>query len=245
MNIKAYVQLLKVLLFGEEYMSLSLHAVVCYCLLLDRNSLSTLTGHKDKDGEVYVTYSQDSLGRVLRCKRKKVSKVLTELENYELITRKHQGMNKADAIYVHALPMSPSGTSSCANEGHSDVSIADKTNNDDINTDRNNDIDPEEVRAALMRVWDYDYVVNHGEDIAGVVDAIIDVAVGTFCSTADYIHIAGENRCIKDVRVTIAKLTSAHIIFISRRVKANQNKIKNMDSYIATALYNSGMNAPG
>lgn len=245
MSANSYIQLWRCLLNNSEYADLSLEAVVCYCVLLDRYRLSEVTGYRDNQGCLYVTYSQESLGKILRCKRKKAANVLRELEGCRLIHRRHQGMNKADAIYVHTLPVFSTGTSESSYLGRCDVPAEDTSNTDSSNTVINNDIDQTEVCAALMRVWEYDYVINHGEDLVGVVDAIINVAVDILCSSEDYMHIAGKNRSIKDIHDAIAKLTSVHIIFIARRIKDKQQKIKNMDSYIATALYNSGINVPG
>ena len=240
MSANSYIQLWRGMLNNIEYEGLSLEAVVCYCVLADRHRLSEITEYRDSQGRLCVVYPQESLGRILRCKRKKVAKVLRELEDCGLIVRRHQGMNRADAIYVRMLTMSLSGTSECTDEGHTDSPYT-YTNNNYNNTNVNNDIDRDCVCAELIDLWDYRSLSNQGEAIADMAGKLIDVATSIMCTTNTTIYIAGEIR----VQATIMKLTSVHIEFIARRIVENQDTIDDMYGYMMASLYNSGTQIPG
>ena len=249
MSVNSYIQLWRCMLNNVEYEGLSLEAVVCYCVLADRHRLSKVTGYRDSNGRLCVVYPQEAIGKILRCKRKKVAKVLCELEGCGLIHRRHQGMNKADAIYVHALRVSASGTLGCAAEGHCDAS-----DGDDINTNisKNELIDIDQIPydindvcIELMTQWDYRYICTLGDDIADVAGRIIDVAASMMCIKVDTMHIAGEMRNVKHVQTTIMRLTGVHIEHIATRIIDAQDSINDMYGYIATSLYNSGIQVPG
>lgn len=244
MNDNAYVQLFKVLLLSAKYSNLSLEAIVCYCVLMDRNRLSTLNGYCDNDGIICVTYPQESLGEVLRCKRKKVSKVLQELEEYNLISRRHQGMNKADAIYVHPIPMCQDDTSGCASDEHLDVPQKNANNNEITNPDQyKSSADMEEITMVLLSKWNYRYISTLGDEHERWAGVIIDIAVDIMCTRGRDIHIAGDLRNTAYVQAVIMRLTSSHIIDIIHHLIEHNNIVCEVN-YVRAMLYNSGVMAP-
>ena len=90
----------KLLLTEERFCSMSVEAKLLYGCLLDRNSLSQKNGWVDEQNRVYVLYSIENMKRDLGCASEKVNKVLKELEEVGLIFRKHNGVGKANYIYV-------------------------------------------------------------------------------------------------------------------------------------------------
>ena len=95
-----FITIPKLLLTEERFMSMSVEAKLLYGCLLDRNSLSQKNGWVDEENRVYVLYTIESMKRDLGCASEKVNKVLKELEEAGLIFRKHNGVGKANSIYV-------------------------------------------------------------------------------------------------------------------------------------------------
>lgn len=240
MRADSYIQLWRCLLSNSEYSELSLEAVVCYCVLADRHRLSQKTGYQDTNGRLCVVYPQESLGIILRCKRKKVAKVLLELEECGLITRRRQGINKPDAIYVITPPMAQTGISSSTTEGHCDDPDEDNNNS---KLKKNNDIDL--MLCELCVSWDYRGLASIDEEHQAVAGLLFDVAAKQILGCQQScIHVAGQWRPTTDVKAAVGRLTAAHIRCIVDRIIENYAQITNMDAYIRASLYNSGKEVP-
>lgn len=226
------------------YGELSLEAVHAYSILRNLRTCAEYKGQRDKNGNIYVTRSQEQLCIFLRCKRKKVSSALCELEDCGLISRVKQGQGHPDRIYVYDPQKFSSDTSCCDNEEH--PAVPDNTTYIDIynidNTIYNHHID--DVYCALIPQWDYRSICSLGDDYELIADAIIDVAANILCTTSPSIRIAGEDIDTCIVQSTIMRLTSLHIVAIVERLIVIYPTLRNPHQYIATTLYHSGLDVP-
>ena len=94
----------KKLFEDETYKEMTAEAKLLYSLMLDRLSLSEKNGWHDKNGNVYLYYTQNAICEILDCRTQKAASVLNELEKqYHLIRRKRQGCGLQNKIYVHSL----------------------------------------------------------------------------------------------------------------------------------------------
>jgi len=84
----------------NDFSVLTLRAVVLYSLLFSRAMLSLKKKKYNKDGEVYVFYSQREIRKRLRCSITTSVAILKELENFGLISRLKLGCGKNDIIFV-------------------------------------------------------------------------------------------------------------------------------------------------
>lgn len=80
---------------------LNLTAQQVYIILLDRARLSAQNeGWTDENGHVFISYPIARLAAAIHKSEMTVKTALSALEKAELITRQHQGVGRADRLYV-------------------------------------------------------------------------------------------------------------------------------------------------
>lgn len=86
----------------SKYYYMSLQARVIYGIFQDRMQLSLLNSEnwKDEKGNIYFYFNQELLSEKLGMTRKTARKYIIELEKFELLERRRQGLNKADKLYL-------------------------------------------------------------------------------------------------------------------------------------------------
>ena len=100
MNDKAFLKLPRVLISEPLRSKLSDSAIVLYSYLLSLYELSVRNGEKfrDENGRYYVVCPISTVMRLLNCCNNKAESVYMQLENQNLISRKRQGLGKANLI---------------------------------------------------------------------------------------------------------------------------------------------------
>lgn len=78
----------------------SINAKLLYGLLLNRTMLSQKNGWVSEDGYVYIIYTIKQMADDLGRSERTVKSALRELENAGLLTRVHQGANKANKLFL-------------------------------------------------------------------------------------------------------------------------------------------------
>ena len=87
-------------LLDEEYKHLSLRAKVMYMLIFDRRTLSIQNEWHDKNGDVFVYFTNQQFMDLLNCNEKTVIKAKKELQDFGLIKEERQGVNKPNRLYI-------------------------------------------------------------------------------------------------------------------------------------------------
>ena len=87
-------------LLDEEYKRLSLRAKVVYMLIFDRRSLSIQNKWHDKNGDVFVYFTNKQFMNLLNCDEKTVIKAKRDLQDIGLIKEVQQGVNKPNRLYI-------------------------------------------------------------------------------------------------------------------------------------------------
>ncbi len=77
---------------------------------------------------------------------------------------------------------------------------------------------------------------NYGEDMA---ECILEIMVDAVCSKKDYLVINCEKIPQSAVRCRFLKLKYFHIEYVLDALKKNTTKVRNIRSYLLTALYNA------
>lgn len=105
MSDKAFLKLPRVLITEPLRSKLSDSAIVLYSYLLSLYELSVKNGERfrDENGRYYVVCPISTVMRLLNCCNNKAENVYTQLENQNLISRKRQGLGKANLIYVNPI----------------------------------------------------------------------------------------------------------------------------------------------
>lgn len=90
----------QVLFTDDEFRYISSEAKLLYGFLLDRTALSAKNKWTDKDGKVYVYFTQDEAKEKLNIGTGKAAKIFSELDEIGLIIRIRQGQGNPCKIYV-------------------------------------------------------------------------------------------------------------------------------------------------
>ena len=88
-------------LFEPEYKDMSLRAKVVYALIFDRRSLSLENNWYDKNGDVYMYFTNQQIMEKLNCSEKTIISSKKELEKYGLIKEVRQGVNRPNRLYIN------------------------------------------------------------------------------------------------------------------------------------------------
>lgn len=102
-----YFMIPKELIRDKNFASLSTDAKLLYGIMMERLTLSQKNGWVDEKGRVYIIYTIDTLMDDMNCKNTKAFKLMKELETFQLIERKRQGLSRPNLIYVKnfAIPV--------------------------------------------------------------------------------------------------------------------------------------------
>ncbi len=95
-----FIQIPKELFFNSLYKdNLDSNSKILYGFLLDRLSLSIKNNWCDENGNVYLIYTREDIGKLLHISNKTVIKAFKQLTECNLIYEKKQGRNKPNLIY--------------------------------------------------------------------------------------------------------------------------------------------------
>ena len=95
----------------------------------------------------------------------------------------------------------------------------------------------EEYEELIKDNIDYDIMVanNPNVDIGGIVEIMLDAV----CSGREYLDMNQDKVPKEIVKSRLLKLDSEHINYVIECMQKNATKVKNIRSYLLTALYNS------
>lgn len=239
-------------LFEPRYKNLSTDAKILYSLLFERMELSRKNGWHDDDGSVYIYFTLEEVCEVLECGHDKATKLFCELESYALLRRKKQGFGKPAKLYVLKfyeecentavlnadLPQSDVlniGSTECGFSAGNNTDINNKyISNTNLSISRY-DVDVTEQR--LKEQLEYDTLITKiGKDTA---DEIVMLITDVICGTSETVRI-GKNEFPREVvRSRLFKLNCEHIEYVVDCMKENTTDVRNIRSYLLTALYNA------
>ncbi|HEL9617794.1 TPA: replication initiator protein A [Streptococcus suis] len=88
-------------LLEEPCNKLSHRAMLMYMLLWDRRGLSEKNGWYDKDGKVYIYFTNEQFMEILKCSKQTVVTTKEELREFDLLREVRQGVNKPNRLYIN------------------------------------------------------------------------------------------------------------------------------------------------
>ena len=246
-----FVRVPKVL-FEARYKNLSTDAKILYSLLFERMELSRKNGWHDDDGSVYIYFTLEEVCEVLGCGHDKATKLFCELESYALLRRKKQGFGKPAKLYVLKFYEECENTAVLnADLPQSDVLNIGSTecgfsagNNTDINnnyiSNTNLSISRYDADATGQRIkeqLEYDILITKiGKDTA---NEIVMLITDVICGTSETVRIGKSEFPREVVRSRLFKLNCEHIEYVVDCMKENTTDVRNIRSYLLTALYNA------
>jgi len=240
------------LLFEARYKNLSTDAKILYSLLFERMELSRKNGWHDDDGSVYIYFTLEEVCEVLGCGHDKATKLFCELESCALLRRKKQGFGKPAKLYVLKfyeecentavlnadLPQPDVlniGSTEC---GFSASNNTDKNNNYISNTNLSiSRYDADATGQRIKEQLEYDILITKiGKDTA---NEIVMLITDVICGTSETVRIGKSEFPREVVRSRLFKLNCEHIEYVVDCMKENTTDVRNIRSYLLTALYNA------
>jgi hypothetical protein len=103
-----YYKIPKPLFTDEKYKDMLPLAKVLYGIFLDRNSLSKANGWIDDQGRVFFYFKVEDVCEMLNVSNKTATKLMKELEKYDLLWIYRQGLRKPNALYLGHFELSTS-----------------------------------------------------------------------------------------------------------------------------------------
>lgn len=254
----AFYKVPKVLFVNQEFRELSSDAKLLYGLLLDRTSLSKRNNWLDKNGRVYVIYTNSGIQYSLGCSDKKATKLLVELENQGLIERKKRGLGKPDLIYVKNFIRSSELRFQSRNSYDSGSVITtcqeplkvrcNNTEKNNIEYSETDLIHPEDemdqrnvVRRYFMEQLSFDYLQQQYTYQKQTLEELLELIVDTVCSNRKTIQIAGDSKPLEVVKSRFMKLDSSHIQYVMDCLEKNATDVRNIKQYLLASLYNASL----
>ena len=235
-------------LFEGALAGLSSDGKMLYSLLMNRRLLSEKNDLTDAQGETIVYFTNHEVCEKLKCAHDKATRLFRELERYDLISRRKQGLGKPDMIYVKVI--SDCGQSAVINAkkkerrasesgtGEREKSAGNNTDNSNTDTSYTDQIfSYEEIEAMIKDQIEYDILVQR--NYGGVLDEIVNLMADTYCIRESFVKISKRQISTQTFRVRISKLTAEHIEYVIDSLEKNEGRIRNIRAYLLTALYNS------
>lgn len=238
----------KKLLTDERYNSLSPVSIMIYSALADRASLSEKNGWIDSDGRVFIYFAINEMAKLIGCGKDRVFNSYKQLEKHGMIERKRQGQGKPAKIFVNDFEKNEFKTSENPNSSLRENRTQDFGKSVPNNTYINNNYFSntnlsigcegyDEMRLRLEEQLNYDYLCQVRDK--NRVDELITIMTDTLCSTAPSVRIGGQPMPKGVVNSRLLKLDEEHLCYVIDCFCENKTKIRNIRSYLLTALYNA------
>lgn len=100
-----------------------------------------------------------------------------------------------------------------------------------------------EERSAYVQTVRYstdsEFLIEHNPSRTDTINELISIMVDAICSTRPTIRVNGEDVPRDVVKSTFLKLNSSHIEYVLEAMDNNTSDVRNIRSYLITALYNS------
>ena len=246
---QAYYRIPK-FLFDDEYKNiLSTDAKMLYALLLDRASLSAQNGWFAEDGRVFIYFTVAEAMSKLCFGKNKIIRLFDELEKTDLIERAKTGLGKASIIYFSKEVSKQdfcrfqNQTSGSLKNKPQEVSKPNRNNTENNNNNYNNnnlsltDDGYDEIRSRVEEQLDYDFICSVRNK--AMADELVTVICDVLYSKAEKVRVGGELMSKSVVEARLMKLDCDYICYVIDCLNDNTTSVKNIRSYMLTALYNA------
>lgn len=233
-----------------------------YGFLLDRVTLSQKNHWYDNDGNIYLIFTRHEVQEKLGLSDKTVTKAFNLLAGANLIFEKRQGLGKPNLIYVGKIQhqeisaVSDTEKVRALNRKMYDSGVVENTildtenlraiNTNNINTNITNLISSNQDGVDMVNSYEDIFKENIEYEVliddplnAELVKNITDIAIDTLATNKEFIYINSEPKPTAIVKSQLLKINPGHIEYVVNSLKNNTKKVKNIKSYILTALYNS------
>lgn len=243
----------KAFLAHPRYRKLSVGAMTLYTVLLDRMSLSASNDWRDKNGDVFIYYSNKELCEIFNWSHDTATKRLKELEEVGLVRRRKQRLGHPDAIYVQpfltqsefeALQSAENKQDGARGNGITECEYSATNKTESSNTDLSkthlsiSGYDEDAIRHIIQENIEYEILAEREMDMAEL-NEIVALMTDVCCGTSPTIHISGNDYPRDMVVGRFLHLDSGHIEYVMETMDHTTTDIRNIRAYLLTALFNA------
>ena len=241
---------------------LSIYGKLLFIAMIERLSLSFKNKWKNKAGEVYIIMPCQKAMEILNCAKSTAVRTFSELEKNGFIRREHQGQGKPDMIYLNYKIMEENNndvvsekdlkkyeceTSEGSNLKHAEVSETDSNNNNINKNNINKNKYPfipfshvsyeerKEYKEKIKFNVDYDTLIVERQK--ELIDEIIASMVNALCIEDEFIRIGKLYVPREEIKEKFLSMNQIHIEYIYDSMMKNTSSVKDMSSYLLTAIY--------
>ena len=242
----------RALIEGEQFRHISIEARTLLALILDRHGLSEINNERftDEDGKVYVIFTLEQICEKFSCSNTRTVRILKELENNFMITRKRKNRLSPYRIYLtetfyEFIKYEPAG-SQIKNlrvndlKGHEFTdceSNKNKYNKNNFNKNNSSIIGFEKTEDEIREQIEYDCIVSDSN--RKLVDEIVMIMSDVMNGTSKTVKIGRDEMPRGVVIARFCKINSEHITSILWQLSRNTYKIRNIKLYLIMMLYNA------
>lgn len=241
----SFIRIPKELFRNPYYGSLSPESKLLYGFLLDRASLSWVSGEKWRtpEGDPFVIFTLEEIQQRLHCADKKATRLLRLLVDHKLIRLSRP--KKDGPYHIEVLPFMPSKErlSTCQKDECATVKPAvthpskERLNNTENNNTEMNKTDTIRQQAEYEIRKNIDYDILSLELPKDKLDAIVEVMTDTVCSSAKTIWISSEPRDKEAVRERLLAADCMRIRYLFDHMKRYTAPIGSYRAYYLARLW--------
>jgi hypothetical protein len=256
----SYYQIPMELFVNPKYKDrLNSDSKLLYAFLLDRLTLSQKNNWIDEENRIYLIFTREEVQEKLNLSDKTVTKSFKQLSEVKLLQEKRQGLGKPNLIYVgkiQHIEITDMENLQFLNRKNYDSGAGKNTVLDsenlrgikpnNINTNKTNLILSNQDTMNMAKPYEQIFKNNIEYEVLidtpankDIIENITNIAVDTLNSKKDFVYINSERKAIETVKSQLLKINPSHIEYVINCLKENRKKVKNIKSYILTALYNS------
>ena len=246
-----FIRYPRALIDNPEFLHISIEARTLLAMIFDRYTVSEINSDRftDKNGGIYVIYTVEELCKKLGCSKTKVHRLFNELETCGMIKRYRDNRCRPSRIQITPLfidgiksdyAKSQNKPSRSLKTGlREDLKSADSNNNISNNKHRynNSSIRPTVTEDEIRERIEYDCLVY--DENKNLLDEIVAIICGILNSSAQSVRIGKEDLSGEKVREVFSSLDSESIVYVISGLKNPISKIRNLNSYLTTLLYNA------
>lgn len=233
----------KILFSSSKFKNISCEAKLLYSLFLDRLNISKKNNWSDKNGNVFIIFSNDEISKTIGCGIKKVIKLISELKSYGLVETKRIGLGKPNRIYVNQ----PNDTT-CKDTEKKDLTIKENKNIhfSEIHNSykqiilnnkffkKQNPIYLEKIRNNIS----YEILINQYPNNKDIINELVEIMLETILSNKKFIKISGDKVPLESIKDRFLKINYLDMEYILECLDNNFSNIKNIKAYLISVLYN-------
>ena len=200
-----------------------------YAFLQERVSLSAGNGWTDARGKVYIFFTLEETMETTSYGHNRATRMFQELENFGLIERRRQGLERLVKIYVKNLRRMFDGKPMTPETGKNPASAPDAA-----------PVMPD-TEASAPEVAEMSAYDETASEYRAAPEPEQEPAPERESREPESFRIGKSQRPLEEIQERFAQLEYKHLSYVLDSMKSNRTRVYNPRAYILTALFNASL----